>query len=304
MTYLIGSILLSVLLLVNFRIFPKYNVNTFQAIVLNYPFCFLTGLILMPEGQHFNLDLSENWTWYCLALGVGFIVTFILSGISTQQVGMTVTSLANNISLVIPVFFSLFIFKSQNKVFDFWNYTGLVMALIAVATATYKPSDGQKQPFRLKSFWYSGGVTLSVFLMYGITNTVINFLNIHYIPNPEQAIPVTLVMISGALLSGFLILGFRMLKGREKPEWKSVVAGITLGIPNFLSFYFLLLALGYFSNSGAFVYPIYNIGVILGSTLVALLFFRERISRLNAFGLLIAVLAILLISYQEIKSIL
>jgi len=302
MIYLIGSIALSVLLLINFRIFPKYSVNTFQAIVFNYPVCFLIGMALMPEGQHFSLDLSQNWTWYCLALGVGFIVTFLLSGISTQQVGITITSLANNISLVIPVLFSLFVFKSQNKVFDNWNYLGLVLAIVAVAAATYKPSTGEKKAFEWKSFWYSGGVTLSVFLMYGITNTVVNYLNIHYIPNPEQTVPVTLVMIFGALISGFVVLIFRLIKGTEKIELKSLVGGVSLGIPNFLSFYFLILALSQFGNSGAFVYPIYNIGVILGSSLVAFLFFKEKISSFNRFGLFLALLAIILISYQEIMS--
>ena len=98
MIYLALSVLFSVLLLVNFRLFPKYDVNTTQAISLNYVICFITGLILMPKGQSFALDLSQNWTWYCLLLGIGFIVTFLLAGLATQRMGITATSLANNVS--------------------------------------------------------------------------------------------------------------------------------------------------------------------------------------------------------------
>src|ERR1700712_3267764 len=106
MLFLGLSILLSVLLLLNFRVFPRYEVNTFQAIVFNYPVCFLTGLLLLPAGQSFTVDLTQTWTWLALGLGVGFILTFLLSGASTQRMGITATSLANNLSLVIPVCFS------------------------------------------------------------------------------------------------------------------------------------------------------------------------------------------------------
>ncbi|MCP9768415.1 DMT family transporter [Lacihabitans sp. LS3-19] len=295
MFYLALSILFSVLLLVNFRIFPKFEISTFQAIAFNYPVCFITGILLMPDGQHFALDFTQNWTYYCLALGVGFIITFVLSGLATQKIGMTLTSMANNVSLVIPVLFSLLVFGSAGKVFDWINYLGLVLAILAVAIATFKADSGKKA-----NFWLQGGLALAVFLMYGITNTTINYLNIEVIRDAERVVPVTLVMVLGAVLAGFLMLVYRLIKGTEKIEMKNVLAGITLGVPNFLSFYLIILTLGYFGNSGAFVYPIYNMGVILVSALVSVLFFKEKISNLNRIGLLLALVAILMISWQEV----
>ena len=44
-----------------------------------------------------------------LGIGIGFVITFLLSGYSTVKNGMAPTSLANNISLVIPVMVNLFI---------------------------------------------------------------------------------------------------------------------------------------------------------------------------------------------------
>lgn len=295
MLYLAISILFSVLLLVNFRIFPKFNISTFQAIAFNYPVCFLTGLLLMPVGQSFSLDFSQDWTLYSLALGVGFIITFILSGLATQKIGMTITSMANNVSLVIPVLFSLLVFGSGGKTFDWINYSGLVLAILAVTIATFKSEKGTKA-----NFWLQGGLALAVFLMYGITNTAINYLNITYIADATKVVPVTLVMVLGAAVSGLIILIIRVIRGVEKIEIKNIVAAFTLGVPNFLSFYFLILTLGYFGNSGAFVYPIYNMGVILVSAFVAILFFKEKVSNLNKLGLFLAVIAILMISWQEV----
>lgn len=75
---------------------------------------------------------------------------------------------------------------------------------------------------------------------------------------------------------------------------------MTLGVPNFLSFYTLLLALSEFGGNGAFVYPLYNIGVIVMAALTATLFFQEKLSTANKIGLGLAVLAIGLISWQEL----
>ncbi|MFT6880394.1 MAG: drug/metabolite transporter (DMT)-like permease, partial [Arcticibacterium sp.] len=290
MIYLLLSILFSVILLINFRVFPKYGISTLQAIAFNYPICFITGLVLMPEGQSFSLNLAENWTWFCLALGLGFIITFILSGLSTQKAGMTATSLANNLSLVIPVAASLYLYNTQAKAFDLWNYLGLMLALIAVGLSTYEKSDGSVTN---KNGWY---LPLAVFLMYGITNAAINYLNLNFIPKPELTVPVTLVMVLGAVVSGLLLLVYRLIRGQEKLAFKNVMAGITLGVPNFLSFYLLILALTAFGNSGAFVYPIFNMGVIIVSALVGISFFKEKLSNINKLGLTLGLIAILLIS--------
>lgn len=298
MIYLALSVLCSVLLLVNFRLFPKFNINTTQAIALNYIVCFATGLILMPKGQSFTLDLSQNWTWYCLLLGVGFIVTFLLSGLATQRMGMTATSLANNVSLVLPVMASLFLFNTDMQ-FDAVNYLGLACAFMALVLVSIKKETADAAA--LKSVGVSGGLlVIGVFLMYGITNTAINFLNLNYIPNPDLTIPVTLVMVLGALIAGLCLFIYTSWKENSLPNKQTLIASVTLGVPNFLSFFLLILALTAFGNSGAFVYPIYNIGVILVSSLIGILFFKEKLSPLNYTGLGIAFLAIILISYQSI----
>ena len=115
MIYLALSVFFSVLLLINFRLHPRFGINTFQALILNYPICFLTGLVFLPSTQHFNPDFSQPSTFFAMLLGVGFVVTFLLSGASTQRMGITATSLANNISLVIPVIFSLIILNSSQS---------------------------------------------------------------------------------------------------------------------------------------------------------------------------------------------
>ncbi len=291
MLYLIASIVFSVVLLLNFRIFPSYKVNTFQAIVFNYPVCFLTGLILMPAKSHFTVDFSQTWTYIALGIGVAFILTFLLSGASTQKRGITATSLANNLSLVLPVCASLFLFGSTQN-FSTLNYIGLVLALLAVGLSTFKETKNTKTQSA------DNLLPIAVFMMYGLTNTVINYMNIHYIKSTDSTIPVTLTMILGAIVTGFVMLVYKLLKGTEKIEKQNIIAAFTLGIPNFLSFYALLMALSSFKGNGALVYPLYNIGVIIVSSLVANVFFKEKLEFINKIGLALAVLAIAMIAWQ------
>lgn len=308
MLFLALSILLSVLLLLNFRLFPHYEVNTFQAIVFNYLVCFLTGWLLLPAGQSFTIDFAQTWTWLALGLGVGFILTFLLSGASTQRMGITATSLANNVSLVIPVCFSLFVFRTGGKAFDALNYLGLALAVVAVGLSTYKPEppvtdSDLANKSATRRLGASVLLPVGVFLFYGATNTMINYMNLRYIPSADKTIQVTLTMVVGAIVAGLLMLLVRLIQGREMFQPKSLIGAMTLGVPNFLSFYTLLLALSAFGGNGAFVYPLYNIGVILLAAGMAALFFREPLSTANKTGLALAVLAIGLISWQELAVI-
>lgn len=298
MIYLALSVFFSVLLLINFRLHARFSVNTFQAIILNYPICFLTGLLFLPDNQHFDLDFIKPSTPWAMLLGIGFVITFLLSGASTQKVGITATSLANNISLIIPVIFSLVILKSSQK-FDVWNYLGLVLAMIAVILSTIKKVGNFDNQAKNTSDWF---LPLAVFVMYGITNTTFNFLNAKYVTASGNTIPFTLTILTGSIIFGSIVLTIRILQGKEKMQLKSFWAAFPLGIPNFLSFYFLLKALDAFQNNGAFVLPIYNISVILGSAIIALIFFHEKLTNVNKIGLALAVLAIGLISYQGILN--
>ncbi|QKZ14120.1 EamA/RhaT family transporter [Spirosoma sp. KUDC1026] len=306
MLFLVASIVLSVVLLLNFRLFPRYGVNTFQAIVFNYIVCFLTGWLLLPQGQSFSLDFSQPWTWPSLALGVGFILTFLLSGASTQKMGITATSLANNLSLVIPVCVSLFVLQSggaSGSGFSLLNYLGLVIAVVAVGLSTYRKTEVdpliiEERP-RRRGLGAEVLLPVAVFLCYGATNTTINYINLRFIPSADQTVQVTLTMVLGAIVAGLLMLAVRVIQGKEKIEIRSFAGAVTLGIPNFLSFYTLLLALSAFQNNGALVYPLYNIGVILLAALMATVFFKEPLSVANRIGLVLAVLAIGLISWQE-----
>ena len=134
MLYFLLAVLFTVALYLIMRSYPKYQVNSFHAVVFNYYSCVVTGLVLTPDLKAFGeIQWGSQGTILTLALGTLFVIAFMSIGMTAQKVSVTAASLAGNMSLVIPVLFGLFIFKNTNKEFTFLNYTGLVIALVALA---------------------------------------------------------------------------------------------------------------------------------------------------------------------------
>ncbi|MEZ4904147.1 MAG: EamA family transporter [Spirosomataceae bacterium] len=300
MVHFILAVVFTVSLYLMMCAFPKYHVNTLHAVVFNYYTCVAMGLLLIPNANaYFNRDWTTNATILTLALGIMFVIVFVLIGQTTTKVGVTVASLAGNMSLVIPVLFGLFIFKNNNKDFTFLNYLGLVMALVALALSTIKKEKGGEDAPKVGWVLF---LPVLLFLGSGTNNTLINYVSATFYQSNESAL-FTAIACTGAILAGTLFLVFRIIATKETITWRSVLGGLLLGIPNFSSFYFLLKALQDFGNSAAFVFPIYNILSMLASSLMAWILFRETLQPLNKLGLALAILAIYLISYQEILGI-
>jgi len=304
MLYFALSVLFTVALYLIMRSYPHYRVNSFHAIVFNYYACVATGLVLTPDFTDFqNLNWTSEGTLLTLALGTMFVIAFMFIGLTAQKVSVTAASLAGNMSLVIPVLFGLFVFKNNNKEFTALNYAGLVVALAALALGAIQspakePAQPEKSSFSSAStlIWLLPALT---FLGSGTNNTLINFLSSRYYA-PGHTTVFMIIACIGAVLVGTTLLIYKMIIGKEKLALRSVIGGFILGVPNFLSLYFLLLALSSFGNSAAFVFPIYNILSMLVSSLAAWLIYKERLNNLNRFGLALAVVAVVLISYQEL----
>ncbi len=307
MLYFLLAVIFTVALYLIMRAFPRYGVHSFHAIAFNYYACVMTGLVLSPDiGRYREIVWTSTPTLLTLALGTMFVTAFVLIGQTTQKVSVTATSLAANMSLVVPVLFGLFIFKNANKDYTILNYLGLVLALVALAlggiqkkqkASTNATPDDSSSGVSLP--WFVLVLPLLTFLAAGTNNTLINYLSMKYY-RPEEAAMFTVISCIGAVIVGTSLLLLRVLFWQEKVSWRSLLGGLILGVPNFLSFYFLIKALGAFGNSAAFVFPIYNILTMMASAAAAWLLFREKLNLLNRIGLLLAVIAIILISYQEI----
>ena len=290
MGYLFLCIVANVGLFLIFRAFTLYKVNAFQAVTVNYIWCVITGIIFGGvEVAYTALQNTLPWAMAALMLGGVFLGGFYLMALSTRLLGVTVTTVASKMALAVPVFFGLFVFDAQSKSFNLFNYIGVVLALVAIVLSTLKPGEKTQQRKGQLGILL---LPLSVFIVGGLLDTSINYINLSLMTPKEAPAFPTIAFFSAAVL-GIIVLLF---KG-EYPNSRSMIAGTVLGIVNYFTIYALVEALNTYNNDGALVYPLVNIGIIVVSSPLAFLLFKEKLVTINYIGLVMAILAVVLISW-------
>lgn len=294
MLQILLCVLMNVGIFVSFRMFGIYKLNTLQAIIFNYIVCVITGLIFIGDLRLLSsIDYNSPWVYIALALGGVFIGTFYLMAITTQKFSITVSSIASKMSLVIPVLFSLLILGIRSKDYTLFNYLGMALAILAILLSSYKER-------KIKTDQISGlelFLPLFIFILGGFIDSTINYTSHAFLTEKEEALFPIFVFISASLI-GIILL----LVKRQPVQVKNILGGIALGVVNYFSIYFVITSLSTFNNDGALVYPLINVGIILFGAIVSVSFFGERLSKINLTGLILAMISIYLISYQELSQ--
>jgi drug/metabolite transporter (DMT)-like permease len=133
MLYLLAAILLNVIISSLFKVFPKYKIDMLQAVVANYIVCVITGCIFIGHVPAYTAVIHEVWFPWALLTGVGFISIFSLLGYCTRVDGITTATIANKLSLVIPVTCSVFLYGDH---LGLVKITGIALAIPAVYLTT------------------------------------------------------------------------------------------------------------------------------------------------------------------------
>jgi drug/metabolite transporter (DMT)-like permease len=290
MLFLIVTILLNVYLTVAFKLFERLKINTLQAIVVNYWTCVATGSLLLGHFPISQASFSQPWIGWAGIMGASFISLFNLIAWCTKKDGITPTTIANKLSLVIPVGFALWLYGEQITA---TKALGILIAFPAVYLSTRTKDEGTEKPSLLLPFL--------LFLGSGLLDTLVNYVARRYFTTGNAAADeagrsaflVHAFCVAGII--GLVVAGIAIIRGRSAFAWKNVAGGILLGIPNYFSIYFLfrLLQSGFLPGSAAI--PVNNIGIVLVATLLAIFFFGEKASAARITGMVLSLIAILLI---------
>ena len=288
MIYLVGSIVLTSWLTLAFKVAEKFGLNPLQVIVFNYIFCVGTGTIVSGQVNTYASDMEKEWfPWACL-MGTVFIVLFNIIAFTAQRIGVAVTSVANKLSLVIPFVFSIYLY---NESVTWLKVVGIVTALTAVVL-TCLPAQKQQQQ---RNYWvYTMPVIL--FLGSGFLDTMIKYVEHHFL-TAANVNEYLITAFSVAAVLGIITIVVRFLLRLDKPNWKAVVMGACIGVPNYFSIWCLMEVLKQYSSNSSAIIPINNMGIVLFSAVVAWIAFRERLSLVNWMGIILSLAAIALIAY-------
>ncbi|MEH6760683.1 EamA family transporter [Maribacter arcticus] len=286
--YLVLSILFSSLIFVIFKLFAKYQVQTIYAIILNYFIACSVGLLYNNEPFDISTIPHKSWFWGSITLGLLFIVIFNLMAATSQKLGVSVASVATKMSLTIPVLFGVFFYKEALGLIEI---IGIILALFAVYFTSLKEH-------KIKTEKWAFILPVLVFLGSGIIDTSIKYFQEVHMPEEEYALFSASVFASAGIF-GVLFIGFKSITQPIKVNLKNVIGGICLGVPNYFSIYFLLKALQHPTWNSASVFTINNVAIVMFSTLLGIILFKERLTIKNWFGIGMAVLSIILVAFGQ-----
>ena len=285
MIYLILAILFSTGVFVAMRLFERFGLDNHQALMWNYVFASATGFIVCDKFDTLPQLVDEPWFGLSILTGFWFIFTYLLMTASTQRSGVTVTSLSSKLSVVLPILAGVIMLGER---LNFVATMGIVLALVAlVLVLGGKKESGDKNNRK----WL-----LPVFIFFG-TGTGDILMKITEQQNIVGNLGFMIAFIYFvALVFGVIIVVWDIAIGKSKWQWKSAVGGIGLGVINYFSTYSVYNAMRCFDN--VVLFPIYNIGVVSVTALVGWLCFKEKLTLKNYIGLVIAVIAVILITFR------
>ena len=290
MIFLLLSIACSTTIIIVFKLFAKFKVKTFEAIVINYLVAAGLGFSTMEVDSAYieSVQRMDDWVIAACILGVLFIVLFNVMALSAQRVGITWTAIANNMSVVVPVVAAVLLYQDA---MPWLKIVGIVLALVGVYLAT-KPSKAA--PVDKKHIW----LPIVLFFGSGAIATLIDYTN-HLLEeaNVDKLFVPTIFVVAGAI--GLVVMAVRAITGKGVPGLRSLVAGLALGIPNYGSIMFVVLALDSKVFQSSEFFPINNMSVVAFSALLAFIFFKEKLSLPNWIGIVISIIAIGIIAFHN-----
>lgn len=279
------SILCSSLIFVIFKLFSRFKIQTLYAIIINYITACGVGLLVHNTPFSILEIPTEKWFIWTVFLGVLFIIIFNLMAKTSQVLGVSVASVATKMSLTIPVLLGVFLY---NEELGGIKILGVLLALAAVYFASVKKGTTS---LRKRALY----LPLLVFLGSGVIDASLQYAEQHLISKEEFPL-FSSTIFACAAICGICFVFIQSLKDRIKVNTMSIIGGITLGIPNYFSIYFLLRALQNEVLNSASVFTINNVAIVMFSTLLGILLFKEVISAKNWIGIGLAVLSIILVA--------
>jgi drug/metabolite transporter (DMT)-like permease len=292
MIYLIGSIVLTSYLTLSFKVCEKYNVSIFQAIVFNYITCVITGSIVNGSFP-INVEvIHQTWFHWAFVMGVLFISIFNIVGMTAQKISVAVASVANKLSLIIPVILSVYLYHETVRG---WKLFGVILALIAVILTCYQPRNKSNKKKEENGKW-KYILPVALFLGSGLLDALINHVQQTYVTVENSNAYLISGFFSAAII-GTLYLEYQYMIGKQVFSFKNVLAGILIGIPNYFSIWCLVHFLKQSPWQSSASIPVNNMGIVLFSSVVAWILFKERLSVINWVGILLSIVAIYFIAF-------
>lgn len=277
MIYLLLAIVSSALISIFMRISEKYVKNEMGMFMANYAVCSLLSLLYMNQGVK-TLAVTASRIALILGIisGILYLANFVFLKYNMKHNGIVMSSTFMKLGVLVPTIMAVVAFHEVPRL---TQIIGIFLSLVAIILIHFE-KDALSESNR--KIWL-----LLLLLLSGFTDSMANIFEKVGDANAKDGyLLVTFV-------TAFLVAMVLAFIGKTRVSKKDLVFGVLIGIPNYFSARFLLLALG--SVNAVLVYPMYSVATIITIMIVGMLAFREPVSKkkMCALGLIVLALCLL-----------
>ena len=277
MLYLILAILSSVMIALLMRISAGKIKANISMLAVNYLVC-----LLLAAGYSRFQVFSFRAAGFPAAVGMGavngvfYLLGFILLQINTRKNGVVLSSVFLKLGLLVPIVVSVFLFGEQPALLQI---LGFILAVAAIILINYEKNTSLRGP----------RMALVLMLLAGGSGDAMS--KVYEVLGPAAYGDSFLFY---TFVSAFLLCAVLILWRKERPGKQELLFGLLVGVPNFFSAKFLLMALG--QLPAVVVYPTFSVGTILLVTLAGVCLFRERLRRTQWVALAVILVALVMLN--------
>lgn len=277
MLYLLLAILSSALIAVIMRLSSGKVKANLSMLAANYLVCLLLSAVFAD----FQVFPTEQ-TGFSLTLIMGavngalYLLGFVLLQYNTRNSGVVLSSVFIKLGLLVPMVLSVFLFREIPTAVQ---TVGFVLAVAAIVLINYEKGVSK----------HSGKLSLVLMLLAGGSGDAMS--KVFSVYGPEKLGDTFLFY---TFLSALLLCILAAAVKKEHPHPAALLFGFLVGVPNFFSARFLLLALG--QLPAVIVYPTFSVATVLLVTMVGVGLFRERLKKNQWIALVIILAALALLN--------
>ncbi|MBB3226719.1 drug/metabolite transporter (DMT)-like permease [Luteibacter sp. Sphag1AF] len=282
MLYIVLAVAFSVTVSVLLKLARRAGVDVVQAIATNYIVASALSVALL----HPSLDALKAPDAPLAALGLlGILLPsiFVVLAYSVRRAGIVRSDVAQRLSLFLPLIAAFAFFGDTLT----WHKgAGIAAGVVAVVLILMRSERSEAKD---RAGWL---LPLGVFAGFGVIDILFKRVALAGAPFPSAMLASFLI----AAVLCWLAVICRAVAGHSAIHWRNIGMGVVLGGANFANILFYIKGHQAVASQPSLVFSSMNIGVVVLGTLVGALAFRERLSRLNIAGIVLAVVAIVIIA--------
>lgn len=285
MTYLLSSVVCSVLVSVLLKLMQRRGIDTAQGIAWNYLAASLLCFTLLDPPL--ASLAAPHAPWRALALlAVLLPGIFLALSASVRAAGIVRTDIAQRMSLVLSLLAAFLWFGERA---DAQRLAGLAFGLLAIVLLVLRPRAASVEA---EGGWTGWALPLLVLVGYASVDVLLKHIAAAGTPFAAS--------LQVAFVAAFVVMmavqAVRRARGGPMLTLSALGAGLLLGALNFGNILFYVKAHRALPDNPAVVFSTMNIGVVVLGALAGMLLFHERLSRMNLLAIPLAIAAIALIA--------